>query len=76
MFTISRKLRKTSLRCEEDLIFIHQNQINDIVDFETFNKLKEFSSEVQNLEEEINSKFTTTSNHSTSSTTTPTTNCH
>ncbi|EXX62442.1 hypothetical protein RhiirA5_365361 [Rhizophagus irregularis] len=56
----------------------------NVVDFETFNKLKEFSSKVQNLEEEINSKLiklkhnittsstitTTTSSNSTSSTTT------
>ncbi|POG59256.1 hypothetical protein GLOIN_2v1723584, partial [Rhizophagus irregularis DAOM 181602=DAOM 197198] len=59
--------------------------IDNVVDFETFNKLKEFSSKVQNLEEEINSKLiklkhnittqyhyftTTTSSNSTSSTTT------
>ncbi|CAB5186417.1 unnamed protein product [Rhizophagus irregularis] len=68
-----------SLRCENDLISVHQNQIDDVVDFETFNKLKEFSSKVQNLEEEINSKLIklknniTTSSNSTSSTTTATT---
>ncbi|UZO17190.1 uncharacterized protein OCT59_008551 [Rhizophagus irregularis] len=42
-----------SLRCENDLISVRQNQIDDVVDFETFNKLKEFSSKVQNLEEEL-----------------------
>jgi hypothetical protein len=47
----------SSLRCEEDLISVHQNQIDDVVDFETFNKLKEFSSKIQSLEEEINSKL-------------------
>jgi len=58
----------SSLRCEEDLISIHQNQIDDVVDFETFNKLKEFSSKVQNLEEEINSKLIKLKNNITTST--------
>ncbi|CAB4397509.1 unnamed protein product [Rhizophagus irregularis] len=65
-----------SLRCEKDLISVHQNQIDDVVDFETFNKLKEFSSKVQNLEEEINSKLIKLKNNITmsTSTTTATTN--
>ncbi|UZO13549.1 uncharacterized protein OCT59_005046 [Rhizophagus irregularis] len=45
-----------SLRCEKDLISVHKNQIDNVVNFETFNKLKEFSSKVQNLEE-INYKL-------------------
>jgi hypothetical protein len=63
----------SSLRCEEDLISIHQNQIDDIVDFETFNKLKEFSSKVQNLEEEINSKLIKLKNNITTNSTITTT---
>lgn len=61
-----------SLRCEKDLISVHQNQIDDVVDFETFNKLKEFSSKVQNLEEEINSKLIKLKNNITTSTSTTT----
>ena len=43
----------SSLRCEADMISVHQNQIDDVVDFETFNNLKEFSFKVHNFEKEI-----------------------
>lgn len=66
----------TNLRCEKDFVSIHQNQIGDVVDFETFNQLKELSFKVQNLEEtikfklmELNTTTDTTTNITTNSNT-------
>src|SRR5277367_5871013 len=45
-----------STRCEEDLISVHLNEIDGIVDFDTLNNLKEFSKKIADLDEKINLK--------------------
>jgi len=44
------------MRCEKDLISKHSNEIDGIIDFDTLNNLKEFSSKIADLDEKIKSK--------------------
>jgi flagellar motor switch protein FliG len=45
-----------STRCEKDLVSEHLNEIDGIIDFNTLNNLKEFSSKIVDLDKKIKSK--------------------
>jgi len=45
-----------STRCEKDLVSEHLNEIDGIIDFNTLNNLKEFSSKSVDLDKKIKSK--------------------
>ena len=45
-----------SMRCEGDLVSTHLNEIDGMIDFDTLNNLKEFSSKIADLDKKIKSK--------------------